>query len=415
MNGRVLSALLVLSLSCAAMAGELTVQTVGEPGAWVNTLVAAATGADLYTIETSGGLYVTDPASGSWKMIGKPEFGNTLLLFTVDDLLVSIEKNGSLYLINPATGAWKQSGASGEWGGTIAGAMLDGTLYTVEKAGDLYATDPKAGTWRKVGNPDFADTVFLLAAGNRLVSIEKSGALYAINPADGSWKALGEAGAWADTTAGAVVRGVLYTSDKSGGLFATDLSNGARAPAGSLASGGAKFLFGVSGALCGIDGAGSLFRTAGGESAAVAAEPAPQATSASSSPADDEAKNDPARAGALTFKFLGKWKGDTAPFEKEPDFQEQMKAAPEMMKGLVEMMQGMTMAVTLDGVSMTVMGETAGPFKYSVIAGYDDTLVIENDEGPKKGVRSRIIFTDDKHIQVIEVNNEGKAMYFVKE
>lgn len=414
MSGRVLSALLVLSVSCAAMAGELSVQTVGEPGAWVNTLVAAASAGNLYTVETSGGLYLTDPASGSWKMIGKPEFGNTLHLFTVDDLLVSIEKNGSLYLINPANGAWKQSGASGEWAGTIAGAMLNGTLYTVEKAGALYATDPKAGTWRKVGNPDFADTILLFAAGNRLVSIEKSGALYVIDPADGSWKALGEAGAWADTTAGAVVRGVLYTSDKGGGLFATDLSNGARAPAGRLGSGGAKFLFGVSGALCGIDGGGSLFRTAGGASAAVAAEPARQAAGAASA-ADDEAKNDPARAGALTFKFLGKWKGDTAPFEKEPDFQEQMKAAPEMMKGLVEMMKGMTMAVTLDGVSMTVMGETAGPFKYSVIAGYDDTLVIENDEGPKKGVRSRIVFTDDKHIQVIEVNNEGKAMYFRKE
>ena len=103
------------------------------------------------------------------------------------------------------------------------------------------------------------------------------------------------------------------------------------------------------------------------------------------------------------------------PFAKDPEFQQQMAAAPEMMKPLVDMMKGMKMSVTLDGISMQVMGESAGPFKYSVIAGYDQTLVIENDEGPKQGVRSKIIFSDPKHIQVIEISNEGKAMYFRKE
>ena len=72
------------------------------------------------------------------------------------------------------------------------------------------------------------------------------------------------------------------------------------------------------------------------------------------------------------------------------------------------------MSVSLDGITMQVMGETVGPFKYSVVAGYDDTLVIENDEGPKQGIRSRIVFADPKHLQVIELTPEGKAMFFKK-
>jgi len=40
--------------------------------------------------------------------------------------------------------------------------------------------------------------------------------------------------------------------------------------------------------------------------------------------------------------------------------------------------------------------------------------VIEMDGGPKQGVRSRIVFSDPKHLQVIEVTPEGKAMFFQK-
>ena len=77
-------------------------------------------------------------------------------------------------------------------------------------------------------------------------------------------------------------------------------------------------------------------------------------------------------------------------------------------------MQGMTMSVTLDGITMTVMGQKAGPFKYSILSAGGDTLVIENLEGPKKGVSSKVIFKDQKHIQIIEQTPEGRAMFFKK-
>ena len=40
--------------------------------------------------------------------------------------------------------------------------------------------------------------------------------------------------------------------------------------------------------------------------------------------------------------------------------------------------------------------------------------MIEMNEGPKQGVRSRIVFADPKHLQVIELTPAGKAMFFQK-
>ena len=72
------------------------------------------------------------------------------------------------------------------------------------------------------------------------------------------------------------------------------------------------------------------------------------------------------------------------------------------------------MSVTLDGITMDVMGEKAGPFSYSIIAGHDDILVIETQDGPKAGVRSRLTFSDARHVQVEELSPVGRAMFFKK-
>ena len=303
-------------------------------------------------------------------------------------------------------------GPAGGWANTIAGAVLDGTLYTVESSGALYATDPAAGTWRKVGNPDFAATKFLFAAGDRLVSIEDGGSLYLIDPADGSWKQVGEAGAWANAIAGATITRTLHTAETDGSLCATDVAMGTRVTSASGFA-GTRFLFGIRGQLCGIDADGNLFRWADEDVAA--AEDAPAAAPAPTpSTAEDEAQNDPARAGALTFQFMGQWTGDVAPLKQDPEFQKQKAAAPDMVQQVVDLMQGMKMSVTLDGIAMEVMGEKAGPFAYTVVAGHDDVLVIEMNEGPKQGIRSRIVFADPKHLQVIELTPAGKAMFFMK-
>ncbi|NCC94789.1 MAG: hypothetical protein EOM10_16240, partial [Opitutae bacterium] len=359
-----------------------------------------------------GKLYATDPADGSWTQLGGAAFANTAFLFAAGGSLVSIEKDGTLYLIDPQDGSWKQSGPSGGWANTVAGAVLDGTLYTVESSGTLYATDPAAGTWRKVGNPDFAATKFLFAADNQLVSIESSGNLYLIDPTDGSWEQVGEAGAWADVLAGAAITRTLHTAEADGSLCATDLAMGARLAAASGFA-GTRFLFGIRGQLCGIDAAGNFFRYGMGTNP-VDAAPIAAPAAATPSTAEDEAKNDPARMGALTFQFMGQWTGDVAPLEQDPEFQKQKAAAPEMVRQVVDLMQGMKMSVTLDGVAMEVMGEQAGPFAYRVVAGHDDVLVIEMDEGPKQGTRSRITFRDPKHLQVEELTPEGRAMFFLK-
>ena len=396
----------------AASAGEFSKQTLGTPGNWAGTIAGTALDGTLYTVETAGSLYATDPTDGSWNKLGNSDFANTAFLFAAGEKLVSIEKDGSLYLIDPADGSWKQSGPSGGWANTIAGAVLDGTLYTIESSGTLYATDPAAGTWRKVGNPDFAATKFLFAAVDRLASIENSGTIYLIDPADGSWKQVGEAGAWANTVAGAVHGYVLSSAETDGNFYSSHLDLGTRmlSTAGST---GFRFLFVVEGLLCGIDADGNLCRWADKDAAAAADAPA-AAPAPAPSAAEDEAQNDPARAGALTFQFMGQWTGDTAPLEQDPEFQKQKAAAPEMVQKVIDLMQGMKMSVTLDGVAMEVMGEKTGPFAYRVVAGHDDILVIEMDEGPKQGVRSRITFRDPKHLQVEELTPEGRAMFFQK-
>lgn len=402
----------------AAFAGEFTKQALGSPGNWAGTIAGTALDGKLYTVETAGNLYATDPADGSWTQLGGADFANTAFLFAAGESLVSIEKDGSLFLIDPADGSWKRSGPAAGWANTIAGAMLGDTLYTVESGGALYATDPAAGTWQKVGQPDFAGTAFLFATGDQLVSIEKSGTLYLIDPADGSWTPAGETGAWAGTVAGAVHGNVLYTAETDGNFYYLHVVSETRSLSAAGAA-GIRFLFVVEGVLCGIDADGSLFRWsdedgAGAGEAPAAAAPAAAAASPAPSSEEDEALNDPARAGALTFQFMGKWAGDVAPLEQDPEFQKQKAAAPEMVQALADMMAGMTMSVTLDGITMQVMGETAGPFAYRVVAGHDDVLVIENDDGPKQGVRSRITFRDPKHLQVEELTPEGKAMFFKK-
>lgn len=54
----------------------------------------------LCTIEKSGALYETDLVAALWKQIGKPEFGNTVLLLSGSAKLHTIESSGSFYEVN---------------------------------------------------------------------------------------------------------------------------------------------------------------------------------------------------------------------------------------------------------------------------------------------------------------------------
>jgi hypothetical protein len=153
---------------------------VGKPGAWQKTIVGTVLGSQIYTVESSGALYETDPKTGVWKQIGKPEFGNTKFMFAVAGSLYTIETSGSLYQVSPQDGSWKGVGKPGAWQKTIAGTVLAPNIYTVESSGALYETDPKSGVWKQLGNPDFGNTVFMFPVSGMLYTIEKSGSLYEV-------------------------------------------------------------------------------------------------------------------------------------------------------------------------------------------------------------------------------------------
>ena len=78
---------------------------MGQAGDWKNTIAGATLNGRIYTVEQSGALYETNPATGIWRQIGKPEFGKTQFMFGTTSWLYSIE-DGDLYRINPSNGSW---------------------------------------------------------------------------------------------------------------------------------------------------------------------------------------------------------------------------------------------------------------------------------------------------------------------
>ncbi|MCX6557292.1 MAG: hypothetical protein NTW95_07690 [Candidatus Aminicenantes bacterium] len=111
-------------------------------------------------------------------------------------------------------------------------------------------------------------------------------------------------------------------------------------------------------------------------------------------------KSSAAVAGNLTFAFMGKWVGDTATYEKDPVYKEAVKTSPEMAKAALGMLKTMVMNVTLDGMTMEIMGEKIGPIQFTVI---------------KPPSRQDILFLDAKHIKMAEKGNEAKALFLVKQ
>ncbi len=154
---------------------------IGNAGEWANTIAAALNGNKLYTVESSGVLYVTDINTGVWTEIGKPDFSHTKFLFATNSYLYSIEEDGSLYVISPVDGSWKQLGEAGAWANTLGGSNVGDKLYTIESDGALYETSLSAGVWRQLGKPEFQNTHFLLPGLNKIYTIEADGTLYEVN------------------------------------------------------------------------------------------------------------------------------------------------------------------------------------------------------------------------------------------
>jgi hypothetical protein len=392
------------SLCLQAQAGSW--KAVGKAGDWAGTIAGVALDGRIYTVESSGALYVTEPAAGAWKQVGNKDFANTQFLFAAIGKLFSIEKDGSLYVISPADGSWKGVGKAGSWVGTIAGVALNNKIYTVETSGALYVTDPATGIWKQVGKNDFANTKFLLAAANKLFSIETDGSLYAISPADGSWKRLGQVGSWAGTICGIGAGARILTVEASGSLYDTDTASGVWKQLGQPAFAATRFMFPCSGALYTIEKGGSLYQVNLGGNGGSVAPPVGK-------PAINK-KSSAAVAGNLTFAFMGKWTGDTATYEKDPSYREAVKTSPDMAKAALGMLKTMAMSVTLDGITMEIMGEKIGPISFTVITSSGNTLTIESVEPGKPPSRQDILFLDATHIKMAEKGNEAKALFLVK-
>lgn len=371
----VLFVALLLPLALPGQAGSF--QRVGESKAWAGTIAAVGLDGKLYTVEKSGALYVTDPANGVWKQLGKPDFAATTLMMATAGKLFTIERDGSLYAINPGSGSWQRLGAAGAWAGTIAGVALNNKLYTVERSGALYVTDCANGNWKQLGKPDFAATSFLLAAAGRLYSIEKDGSLYAIEPASGAWKRVGAAAAWAGTIAAGGTPGAILTVEGSGKLYSTDPASGAWKQLGKPDFAATRFMLPCVGSLFTLEQDGSLYRVNLGGGAPV---------SAAASPPVENAASAAAVAGNLTFAFMGTWQNEA----------------------------GMTMKVTLDGITMLMNGNQIGPIPFQVITSKGNMLLIETTEPGKKPTRQEILFLDTKRIQMGEQGRTDRTLNFVK-
>lgn len=249
-------------LSAVVFAQPGTVKQLGKAGEWANTLKAVEANGKIYTIEKSGILEVTDPSTGTWKQIGKPDYQNTRFIFTDTKVIYTIEENGTLHVINPADGSWKTIGDTGTWAGTIAGTILNGKLYTTEKSGSLYAADLSTGARVQIGKPEFANMVRIWAANGKLYAHEGSGTLFEVNLSDGTYRQIGATEGWADTMMGVVINNMLYTIESSGTLYETDLTNGKWKQIGNSEYQNARFMTGEGFKIHTIEDTGSLFEIA---------------------------------------------------------------------------------------------------------------------------------------------------------
>ena len=217
-------------------------------------------GGRLYTVETNKNLWATDLGTGEWKAVGKTRFADMRRMFAARDRLYTIDKAGGLFQVDPADGERRRLGESAEWKSVLAGAVLKDNLYTAEGDGGLYATDLETGQRRPIRMTDFADAAHLFAAGDRLYEIDRAGSLYAVEPNDGGRRRLGEVGAWKDTIAGVVLNGKLYTTETNGGLYETNLDNGAWTQLGQAEFGDTTFMFAADDHVYTIEKSGSLYR-----------------------------------------------------------------------------------------------------------------------------------------------------------
>jgi sugar lactone lactonase YvrE len=157
-----------------------------------------------------------------------------------------------------APGAWRTVGKPGEWANTVVGTMHGDKLYTVERDGGLYATTPATGVWSLLGKLNIGKIKWLVSGGDKLWAITPSGGLYSVDATNGA--TIRGPRDWRDTVAAGAFAGRLYTIEKSGRLYVTDLAKAQWKPIGEPDIDDARYLVADDSALFDVEKDGTMYR-----------------------------------------------------------------------------------------------------------------------------------------------------------
>jgi hypothetical protein len=195
-------------------------QLVGKEGDWKGTIDMVGMDGFIWSVESDGSLYKTDPATGNFTQVGeKGSFQRLKLIEGMDHMLWTVEGD-SLYKSDPATGKWERSGEGGGWSRTIDMVGLNGVLYSVEPDGSLWKTE-KNGTDTLIDKGSFKGVTHLTEMGGKLWTVEE-GTLYQTDPSTLKWSQVGKEG---DFTNVSVMEGAgtfIWMIDKAGNLYKVD-------------------------------------------------------------------------------------------------------------------------------------------------------------------------------------------------
>jgi hypothetical protein len=150
---RVVSAIAILAaVPLCAQRVPADWQQVGKAGEWAETVAMVAMKGFIWSIESNGTLFKTDPR-GNYQQVGpKGSFLHVTMIEALDGLLYTVE-GGTLYQTNPETGSWRQLGEKGAWGDTAALAGLGGSCGASTTMGRFSGRINEGAMSRSEGKP----------------------------------------------------------------------------------------------------------------------------------------------------------------------------------------------------------------------------------------------------------------------
>ncbi|MBM4371373.1 MAG: hypothetical protein FJ098_06940 [Deltaproteobacteria bacterium] len=256
---RLLSFAGCLFIASAAFAAPGDRIRLGRAGDWKAAQAAAALDGWLYTAESTGGLYVTDPGEGVWRQVGRPEFGDLQALFALGGMLFGVDGAGTLCSVRPRDGRRLQLGPTGAWADAVAGVVHRDRLYGVLDTGVLAEADRTTGARIPTGTGGLPEARLLVSTGDHVLAIEEDGDLVRFRPGEPRPVRIGPPGGWQGTVAATFLGGRLWTTERGGGLVSTDPVDGARRAVGEPVFGDVWLLVTAGEGLRAIDTDGILW------------------------------------------------------------------------------------------------------------------------------------------------------------